>query len=197
MQAIELSDLQPVASHDVCPVRTPAVCQSPRLEPAIVKLADPVDAQLSDWFIGKLTADSSIDQLSVTLPDAPSPAVTMRRLLPTADALPALHKTEVSEIQSVPSHADWPILAWPLAICNPNPDPSSVMLVDSVLAIFSTPNARSEGVIFVTLDEFVTLLVNICVSSPYSLRTAPPSTVQASGMLPACSPAVMVIVRVP
>jgi len=87
---------------------------------------------LSDWFIGKLTADSSIDQLSVTLPEAPSPAVTMRRLLPTADALPALHKTEVSEIQSVPSHADWPILAWPLANLNPNPEPCNKNIVDSI-----------------------------------------------------------------
>jgi len=136
MQAIELSDLQPVASHDVCPDRTPAVCKSPRLEPATVKLTDPVDAQLSNWFIGKLTADSSIDQLSVTLPDAPSPAVTMRRPLPAADDLPALHKTEVSEIQSVPSYADWPSLAWPLAIFNPNPDPRTVMLVDGVPAKF-------------------------------------------------------------
>lgn len=98
MQAIEVSDLHSVASHDEPPTLTPTVCHSPKLAPITVTLADPVDPQFMDGcttrlelklsFTDSLNDTLSTDQVAVKLPDAPSPAVTARHLLPDEDARP-------------------------------------------------------------------------------------------------------------
>jgi hypothetical protein len=136
MQAMDVSDVHPVASHDVNPARRRAVCHWLKLEPTTVRLNEPVDPALMVRLpCSAITAPSTV-QICVTLPDDPSPAVTASRLLPDGEAFPALHLNTVSDSQRVFSHSEWPSLALTLDAKDPKLDPSTVTLDDPVPALF-------------------------------------------------------------
>ena len=97
----DVSDSHPVPSHPVCPDRTIAVkAASPRLDPCTVTGADPVPALFPRRIT--LTEPTSTDHPSLMLPYR-SPADNTIRLVPRAPC-PALHRTDVSDSHSVPSH---------------------------------------------------------------------------------------------
>jgi len=106
MPDIEDSEIHSVASHDVHPARTLAVCHWLKLEPITVRLDDPVAPMFMVWLPCSASMAPSTDHIAVTVPEDSSPAVTASRLLPDGEALTALHLNTESDSHRVVSHAE-------------------------------------------------------------------------------------------
>ena len=133
-QRTDDSDSHSVPSHPVAPDRTIDVyATSPRLPPCTVTDADPVPAWLTRriW----LTDPTSTEYASVMLRRRCRPAVSVSRLVPCRPC-PALHRTDVSDSHSVPSHAVLVYRAcWLYHVAHSNPAPCTVRLVEPVPAL--------------------------------------------------------------
>ena len=176
MQAIDVSDIHSVASHDVGPPRNLAVCHWLKLEPIIVRLNEPVDPAFIVRFPCSDSTEPSTVQICVMLPDDPSPAVTASLLLPAGEDFPALHLKIVSDSQRVLSQSEWPSLLLTLEATDPNRDPITVTLDDPLPTLFMHS----------------TVLLKLVEVSPKKT-----SALQPAVKLPDLSPAVIVTRRVP
>jgi hypothetical protein len=166
LHLIDVSDPHSVPSHPVCPDRTIAVkAACPRLDPCTVTGADPVPALFARRIA--LTEPTSTDHPSLMLPDR-SPAVITTRRVPRAPC-PTLHRTDVSDSHSVPSHPVCPDRTIAVKATTPKPAPCTVTEAEPVPAL---------------LYPLVTL-------------TLPASIEYTAVPLPDRSPAVITIRRVP
>jgi hypothetical protein len=121
--------------------RSPLVCPSapdtlypagPMLAPCSVTLADPVTARLALPIA--LTMLASCDTPALMLPCL-TQVLTVSRRVPIAPC-PAWHRMDVSASHVVRSHPVLPILADPVCVASPSPDPCTVTLDDPVAGRF-------------------------------------------------------------
>jgi hypothetical protein len=119
----DVSDSHSVPLHLVCPDRSIAVkATSPRLDPCTLTEADPVPALFPRRIT--LTDPASTDHPSLMLPYL-SPADNTIRLVPR-EPCPALHRTDVSDSHSVPSHLVCPDRTIGVKATAPKPAPCTV-----------------------------------------------------------------------
>jgi hypothetical protein len=129
----DVSDSHSVPSHPVGPDRTIAVkTTSPRLDPCTVNDTVPVPALFPRRIT--LTEPTSTDNPSLMLPYR-SPAVNTIRLVLEAKC-PALHRTDVSDSHSVPSHSVCPDRTITVNATTPKLDPCTITDADPVTAWF-------------------------------------------------------------
>ena len=107
-------------------------------DPRTVTLADPVPARFDPTTV--FTAGVSADHASVAVP-ARSPAVSTSRLVPRTPC-DVRHCTDVSDVQSVASHAVSPTRASCVYPAMPKLLPCTVTLADPVPARFD-PDRKS------------------------------------------------------
>ena len=127
----EVSDSHDERSHAVTLTLAPPLA-SPRPipDPAIVKLADPVDARLA---LRPLLTDNRPKDIPRVMLPTRVPTVADRRLLPllvTPEA--ARHVSDVSDCHAAPSHAVPPSAAAPDLDADPMPPPCTVRIDDPV-----------------------------------------------------------------
>ena len=128
----DVSDSHSVPSHPVCPHRTIAVkATAPKTAPCTVTDVDPVPALL--YPLIALTMPVSIEYSAVPLPDR-CPDVITTRHVPRAPC-PALHRTDVSDSHSVPSHAVCPDHILTVKATAPQTAPCTVTDVDPTPAL--------------------------------------------------------------
>ena len=164
----DVSDSHSVPSHPVCPARPIDVSVvSPSPDPCTVTSAEPVPATLLRD--APLMLPPSIEYPSVMLPPR-SPAVTSAAAVPRVPWPPVMHRTDVSDSHSVPSHPVCPARPMAVSAASPSPDPCTVTDADPVLA----PLAR-------TIPDIVLPSYDTC--SDMMLRLAP-IVMEAGNVLP-------------
>ena len=127
----DVSDSHALRSHALPPVRPdPDDPASPRPDPAIVTLIDPVAARFD--MCRELPAAWSADSASVALPCA-SPAVSVVARV-AASLCPTWHRTDVSDTHPLASHELRDIRDDAEAEASPKLDPTTVTTVDPVAA---------------------------------------------------------------
>ena len=168
LHCIDVSDSHSVDSHPVCPARPIAVSDvSPSPDPCTVTDVEPVPATLLRD--APLMLPPSIEYPSVMLPPR-SPAVTSAAAVPRVPWPPVMHRTDVSDSHSVPSHPVCPARPMAVSAASPSPVPCTVTDADPV----SAPLAR-------TIPDIVLPSYDTC--SDMTLRLAP-MVMEAGNVLP-------------
>ena len=168
MHRTDVSDSHSVPSHPVCPPRPIVVsAASPSPDPCTVTSAEPVPATLLRD--APLMLPPSIEYPSVMLPPR-SPTVSTAAAVPRVPWPPVMHRTDVSDSHSVPSHPVCPTRPMAVSAASPSPDPCTVTDADPVPA----PLARTILVIVLTSYD---------TCSDMALRLAP-IVMEAGSVLP-------------
>ena len=129
-----MSDCHALPSHAVPATRPASVLPDrPKLLPIRVTLVDPLPALFAR---GKTlrrmkSADIPRDKLPTLIPD-----VTSTRRVPAATKL-SLHSIPLSDTQSLPSQAVYPVRGRALDTASPRSNPCNIILVDPVAPRFA------------------------------------------------------------